>query len=750
MPGEGRVGGPAQPAQRVVDPAGHPVQRQRAGLRRGELQRQRKSVEAVADGDDVRDAGMVEDEVGSGRSRPLEEEAGAVRCLEVASLGRGCRGRQRGNSPEHLARQSERLAAGYQDMDVRAARDELLDERGERSDHVLGVVEDHERRPVSADECPEVGDEIAAGPWRQPGGVGDHVGQVCGVAELAELDPPRASWVGRCGPGCELEREAGLAASAGAGERHQPMCPQEGRHRREFVTTTDERAERCGQCRRPPRTLTAPGELRPPRRPVQRLASSDRTVQRHELRRRLGADLLDEAASVDLEGAQRIGATPSGHQSPKLQELGPVAERMVRQVGLEGGEGPGCLAGVEEQRDEILDRASAELGEPGRFGFRPGLVSVLGEGIAGPQTERRLDRRPGLDLRRCSGAGELFLELGRIEAQVCELVSGRGGEEVVGADHEPEPADARPERVRREPEVVLEHGGAHDGTGVDGKPGQQPSLRLTRDPDRPASVVEHAERAEHPKLHRSFALPRSPYEVRPSCNRGGVGWAAIRHPPVIAPGGPPMPYLFTRSVQLAGGNLLDSMAWSVKITEKVNAIAETPVLLWSSVLSPDLGRLTWSTAVADLSTLTTMDDKLMADPGYLDLVEEGTRFTGGAATDALVRFIHVDRDGVDTAKFNTVVRAVLAPGAFVDGTVLGVEIAERAKAITGRPTSFVAAQSGVYGEVGWVALYDSIDQVQAAGEALAADADFAQLLDDKASKAYIAGVSTQVISRRVA
>jgi len=211
-----------------------------------------------------------------------------------------------------------------------------------------------------------------------------------------------------------------------------------------------------------------------------------------------------------------------------------------------------------------------------------------------------------------------------------------------------------------------------------------------------------------------------------------------------------MPYLFTRSVQLAGGNLLDAMAWSVKITEKVNGIADTPVALWSSLMSPDAGRLTWSTAVEYLATLTTMMDKLLADPGYLDLAEEGSRFTGGRATDGLVRFIHADRDGVATAQFSTVVRAVLAPGSLVDGTVLGVEIAERAKAITGRPTSFGASQSGTYGEVGWIALYDSIDQVQAAGEALAADADFAALLDARASKAYLAGLSSQVINRRVA
>ena len=168
-------------------------------------------------------------------------------------------------------------------------------------------------------------------------------------------------------------------------------------------------------------------------------------------------------------------------------------------------------------------------------------------------------------------------------------------------------------------------------------------------------------------------------------------------------------------------------------------------------MSPDVGRLTWTTVFDDLSTVMTMQDKLLADSSYLDLVEEGARFTDGrGATDGLVRFVHVDRDGVATAQYSTVVRAILTPGSFASGTELGVEIAQRVKAITGRPTSFGASQTGIYGEVGWISLYDSIDQVQSASEGLAADADFAKLLDDKASKAYIAGVSTQVMSRKVA
>lgn len=212
-----------------------------------------------------------------------------------------------------------------------------------------------------------------------------------------------------------------------------------------------------------------------------------------------------------------------------------------------------------------------------------------------------------------------------------------------------------------------------------------------------------------------------------------------------------MPYLFTRSARLAPGNVPAAMAWAVKITEKVNAIAETRVSLWSTVMSPELGRLTWTTLVEDLAVLTATDEKLMADSGYQELSAQGAEFDSGSGIeDGLVRYVHADRDGVDRATYATVVRAVLAPGSSVKGIELGVEIAQRAKAITGRPTSFGVSQTGTYGGVGWTALYESIDQVQAAAETLAADSGFGKLLDEKASKAYLPGHSTQTISRKIA
>lgn len=211
-----------------------------------------------------------------------------------------------------------------------------------------------------------------------------------------------------------------------------------------------------------------------------------------------------------------------------------------------------------------------------------------------------------------------------------------------------------------------------------------------------------------------------------------------------------MPYLFTRSARLAPGNVPAAMAWAVQITEKVNAIAETRFSLWATVMSPELGRLTWTTLVNDLSTLTATDEKLMADGGYHDLAAQGAEFDSGAGIeDGLVRYVHADREGIETARYATLVRAVLTPGGSVKGIELGVELALMAKKITGRPTSFGASQTGVYGQVGWIALYDSIDQVQSASEALAADVEFSRVLDEKASKAYLPGHSTQTISRKI-
>lgn len=212
-----------------------------------------------------------------------------------------------------------------------------------------------------------------------------------------------------------------------------------------------------------------------------------------------------------------------------------------------------------------------------------------------------------------------------------------------------------------------------------------------------------------------------------------------------------MPYLFTRATKLAPGNLLDSMAWAAKMTEKVNAASGPQFKLWSRVFSPELGTISWSTVVEKLGDLTELQEKLMADGSYLELLEEGQRFgDGSGANDGLGQLIHVDLDGVDSAQYSSVTLSQLAPGMTADGMALGVEIAQRIKSITGSSASFGASLTGPYGQVAWIVLSDSIDQLQAGNEAIGADADWVKLMDDRASKAYVVAATESFMMRRLA
>jgi len=212
-----------------------------------------------------------------------------------------------------------------------------------------------------------------------------------------------------------------------------------------------------------------------------------------------------------------------------------------------------------------------------------------------------------------------------------------------------------------------------------------------------------------------------------------------------------MPYMFTRATRLAPGNVLDAMAWAVKMTEKVNAVGGPQFKLWSRVLSPAIGTISWSTVVGDIGELPAMEEKLMADGGYHELLQAGRQFgDGSGANDALGNLIHADPDGFDSAQYASITLSQLAPGMATAGIELGVEIAQRVKAITGSSASFGASMTGPYGQVGWFVMADSIDDVQSGNEAVAADADWGKLMDERASKAYVAGASERFMMRRIA
>ena len=210
-------------------------------------------------------------------------------------------------------------------------------------------------------------------------------------------------------------------------------------------------------------------------------------------------------------------------------------------------------------------------------------------------------------------------------------------------------------------------------------------------------------------------------------------------------------YLFSRSARLGAGNPEKQLEWVLRVTEKVNQISETPVNAWSSVFSPKAQTLVWTATVDDLLTLETIENKLISDSGYVSLVEEGAAHASGdPIDDGLLQFVFADEAAAEIdATYATTVQATLAPGGMARGMELGVETAQRAGKISGCPTSFCSSLTGTYGSVEWISVYTSIEQLQRGQEAIAADAEFAQMVDKELSKVYLPG-AVQLAWRKIA
>jgi hypothetical protein len=196
-------------------------------------------------------------------------------------------------------------------------------------------------------------------------------------------------------------------------------------------------------------------------------------------------------------------------------------------------------------------------------------------------------------------------------------------------------------------------------------------------------------------------------------------------------------YLFARRARLVGGDTRKAMTFAVGITEKVNQITSLGVSLYTGVFSPEVGTLAWTAMLPDMAALEAANDKLLADDGYVSMLDEGATFLeNGSVDDALSQVIYGQPDPNRTVEYATVVRAMCIPGKQTRGMELGVEIAQRIERITSTPTLFASDVTGVLGGVEWITVHPDIQSVEADGDALANDPDFGKFIDKEVANVY--------------
>lgn len=207
-------------------------------------------------------------------------------------------------------------------------------------------------------------------------------------------------------------------------------------------------------------------------------------------------------------------------------------------------------------------------------------------------------------------------------------------------------------------------------------------------------------------------------------------------------------YLFNRTVRLAPGQQLAGLEWAVKITEKVNQVTGLNVGLWTPVMSPGYGSLSWGAAVETLTDLEDADAKLNADSIFIDLAMTGAAYTTGTIEEQVAQFIHNPEPNPATTHVAVVI-AQMANGHFQKGMEVGVQIAERATAAGGNPTAFLVGTTGAFASCAWITAATSLKALEDGEQALYGGSDFIPFLDKEAADCYLPSSATQSIWRRV-
>ncbi|AQA25610.1 kinase/ LuxR family transcriptional regulator domain protein [Rhodococcus sp. MTM3W5.2] len=232
---------PGQQAVAIVQPVQDLFRRHRPQAPRGQLDGQRQPVQPLADPGHRDLVVLGEPELRDRGGRPFGEERHGVAPSQPAP-GRApirIRNRQRRHPQKGLRSDAERLAAGRQDPEVRAAPQQRFGEPRGRIEYVFTVVQ-HQQQPSIGEVLRQRVLRAIRRLLPQPQRRGHQVGQKGLFLQLAELDqpdpvlerPPRVLG--------HPEREPGLADPADPGQRHQARNRQQPSRLGHLAATADE------------------------------------------------------------------------------------------------------------------------------------------------------------------------------------------------------------------------------------------------------------------------------------------------------------------------------------------------------------------------------------------------------------------------------------------------------------------------------------------------------------------------------
>ena len=182
--------------------------------------------------------------------------------------------------------------------------------------------------------------------------------------------------------------------------------------------------------------------------------------------------------------------------------------------------------------------------------------------------------------------------------------------------------------------------------------------------------------------------------------------------------------LFSRIATLTGSPRR-AMPWAVGITEYVNAHGSLPVTCWAGNFGYPLGTVVWSAAVESQAALVAATTPLLADAGYLDLLDDAADLISTPGYDVLREVVYgtpSDPPAIGSLVNITVATAVV--DRMADALGWAVEIAQHVENVIGSPVAVLTDVFGTMGGVAWIGGQPDAAASDAARAKLNVDADY--------------------------
>jgi hypothetical protein len=208
-------------------------------------------------------------------------------------------------------------------------------------------------------------------------------------------------------------------------------------------------------------------------------------------------------------------------------------------------------------------------------------------------------------------------------------------------------------------------------------------------------------------------------------------------------------HLFTRTRQVDILQGPEASAFATSMAELASEVMEVEVVPWASVYGLPLGTVVYSAQVESQAAVAAALAKLSADAGYQRLIAEtGSRLYLGPGEDAIGEIVSIAGTGESIGNFASVVLAQCSHGRIAEATAWGVDILSHASKVTGLDGAFLRGLYGPWATLVWINLAESMDEVDNATAALAADTTYLERIDD-AGPLFLQGSVSQRLLRRL-